>query len=255
MKCNNCGAANGAGQLRCTNCNAPLLGSMMADPNHAGFEAGMAENTCGNCGTSNNSNALRCKQCNAPLQGSILGKPSSHSGAAASPESEKERATAHSDHTNPCPQCAYPNIPEAKLCVACGSKIAQDAAGSHTLPFSPNPRHQNMPDNKTVNPWQQIPPSGFCLQPITSGQEPPLNPKVFKGDSVALNREILDAGNRTITSQVQAIIEFRDGQWWLMDRSAQCTTFLLVPHTGVPLKAGDKILMGNRVFEFKPDPE
>jgi hypothetical protein len=137
--------------------------------------------------------------------------------------------------------------------VACGSEIAQDMAGSNTLPFSPNPRHQDMPDNKTVNPWQQQPSPGFCLQPVTSNQESPLKPKVFKAHRVTLNREVLEEGNQTITSQVQAIIELREGQWWLMDRSAQHTTFLLVPHSGVPLNPGDKILMGNRVFEFKPD--
>lgn len=253
MKCNNCGAANGAGQLRCTQCNAPLQGSMMADSNHEDSEPGMAKNNCGNCGTGNDSNALRCKQCNAPLQGSILGKPSLHSGAAPSRTSEKEQAAAHSNHTLPCPNCAYPNIPQAKLCVACGSKIAQVEVSNRTLPFTTDPPKQHEPESKTVNPWQQQPSPGFCLQPVTSNQESPLKPKVFKAHRVTLNREVLEEGNQTITSQVQAIIELREGQWWLMDRSAQHTTFLLVPHSGVPLNPGDKILMGNRVFEFKPD--
>lgn len=254
MKCNNCGAANGAGQLRCKQCNAPLQGSMMADPNHEDFEAGMAENTCGNCGTSNDSNALRCKQCNAPLQGSIIGEPITPSGDAPTPSNEKEQAYADSDDTVPCPKCAYPNIPQAKLCVACGSKIA---GGVHqTLPFTPShsPEQQSA-GSKTINPWQQGQPAGFCLQPVTSKEESPLTPRIFNGSRVALTRDLLEEDNRTITSQVQAIIEYKNGRWWLMDRSAQHTTFLLVPHSGVPLNAGDKILMGNRVFEFKPDAE
>ena len=102
-------------------------------------------------------------------------------------------------------------------------------------------------------------PGGSCSLPASD--PPPVAPGtncrnpcqfVYEG-WVDFNREVLEEGNQTITSQVQAIIELREGQWWLMDRSAQHTTFLLVPHSGVPLNPGDKILMGNRVFEFKPD--
>jgi predicted component of type VI protein secretion system len=59
----------------------------------------------------------------------------------------------------------------------------------------------------------------------------------------------LDPDNNTITSKTQAIFEFRDGGWYLTDKSEQQTTFIRASGT-VKLEKGDVILMGNRKFIF-----
>ena len=64
-----------------------------------------------------------------------------------------------------------------------------------------------------------------------------------------LFRSILDAENNTITSKTQAIFEFRDGEWYITDKSDQQTTFIRASGA-VKLEKGDIILMGNRKFIF-----
>jgi hypothetical protein len=68
---------------------------------------------------------------------------------------------------------------------------------------------------------------------------------------VNVNRQDLDQNNFTITSKTQASFIFRDGRWWLLDRSDLKTTFVQV-REAVELKEGDIIQMGDRKFIFHP---
>jgi hypothetical protein len=72
----------------------------------------------------------------------------------------------------------------------------------------------------------------------------------YQGEYVELNRENLEEENNTITGKLQAIVEFKDGKWFLTDKSRLNTTFI---HPSVPteLKPGDIILFGDRQFKFE----
>lgn len=71
MKCKNCNTTNSPSALKCTNCNAPLKGSMVEEVPSSG-RSGKGSVVCKNCRSQNPVNALKCGQCNAPLAGSMV---------------------------------------------------------------------------------------------------------------------------------------------------------------------------------------
>ena len=103
--------------------------------------------------------------------------------------------------------------------------------------------------NASINLWRTGNEVRFALKPIPREGEDFIGSLNFKGNKVELNRNNLDPQNNTITSKVQAVLEFRDGEWYIENGSALKTTFIRVDEP-VKLKKGDIILMGNRKFEF-----
>lgn len=89
------------------------------------------------------------------------------------------------------------------------------------------------------------------LQPIPREHEAPMDPISFvaSDEPVQLNRAVLEPDNNTITSKLQAMLEFRDGAWYITDGSDHETTFVRASGP-VKLEKGDIILMGNRKFKF-----
>jgi len=147
-----------------------------------------------------------------------------------------------------------------------------------TLPEMPEPTLPPVPDKTsatirndvpaatgdgftgTINPWGAIQtemPAGECafkLIPLRQGMDPedaPV-PQRYEGERVSLNRDNLDKGNPTITSQTQAVIFHRNGQWMIEDHSGQRSTFVRIDGA-MQLKDGDVILMGNRLYRFEND--
>ncbi len=53
----------------------------------------------------------------------------------------------------------------------------------------------------------------------------------------------------SITSRIQAVISRKDDRWFIEDKSEQKTTFVQA-NIPQPLKDGDIILLGNRLFVF-----
>jgi hypothetical protein len=104
----------------------------------------------------------------------------------------------------------------------------------------------------TIDPYRAGQSTVFSLKPIARVREvvAPQQPIVFNtGDKVALNRDNVDPGNATITSQVQATVVLIDGKWHLVNNSTQQTSFVLAKEP-IPLQKGDIILLGDRKFEF-----
>lgn len=105
----------------------------------------------------------------------------------------------------------------------------------------------------TIDPFRKdVPAVGVAfLQPVAKDGEKSSAPiSITATDQpVEVNRSALDPDNNTITSKVQAAFEFRDGVWYIVDKSEQQTTFIRADQP-VPLKKGDLILMGNRKFIF-----
>jgi ribosomal protein L40E len=163
MKCKNCGTQNSAQALKCSNCNAPLDGSMVAertsDPLHSGnvtckncnatnaayalkchqcnapldgsmvvdhsnrASLGDSQVMCKNCKATNPANALKCHQCNAPLDGSLVIRNSSPVKAAKIDKSTTAIHQQLGQDTNKCPGCGYPNQPMAEKCVKCDTPL------------------------------------------------------------------------------------------------------------------------------------
>jgi hypothetical protein len=107
----------------------------------------------------------------------------------------------------------------------------------------------------TIDPFRKEEDQGSAvayLEPVAREGEPLLEPVSITSpdNTIKVNRTSLDPENNTITSKVQAIFEYKDGVWYIVDQSEQQTTFVLV-NQPTPIKNGDILLMGNRKFIFK----
>jgi len=204
-----------------------------------------------------------------------------------SPNAKKGRNTEDLGRKNMliCPSCRYMNTSMADACVNCGISLVGDKSNLNETKLAdpprpvsagrqPNPvidekqtninseeefshkqtsRKDTPPPspnfNATVNPWNQRKTQNFTLRPISREGEQLKVELPFEGDSVELNRANLEPSNTSITSKLQALIEYREGVWYLMNSSAQQTTFIRV-EGAVQIKKGDVILLGDRLFEF-----
>ena len=125
------------------------------------------------------------------------------------------------------------------------SSPSEPAAAPRQRPVAPS----NV--NATVNPWSKRKQASFTLHPLSREGEPLKEALSFEG-TTELNRANMDPANTTITSKIQAVIEHRDGQWYIANESALQTTFIRVDEP-TPLKKGDVILMGDRLFQFSEE--
>jgi hypothetical protein len=69
-----------------------------------------------------------------------------------------------------------------------------------------------------------------------------------------LNRNNLDPGNPSISGQKHAMLEFKDGQWYLSDVSSNAATFVQC-QTEQQVSDRTKIIIGNLIFRFEFDKE
>lgn len=125
---------------------------------------------------------------------------------------------------------------------------------STTFPFSEQQKRLKG-TNSTIDPFrndqaqEQI---HAVLTPLSrDGEQSVESIKIVYLDApVPLNRAMLEPSNNTITSKVQAELEYVNGAWYLVNRSEKETTFILAK-SPVLLQKGDIILMGNRKFRFE----
>lgn len=176
-----------------------------------------------------------------------------------------------------CPnrECGYKNTNTANYCVACGTSLSdaskmdsnatllaeEESSQKHqtnrqltghkpnAIPPSNNPRPVTPNLNATVNPWSQRKNPGFKLRPVPREGEQLKAELEFEGVTVDLSRSNLEPSNTTITSKNQALIEYRDGAWFITNKSNMNTTFIRVDGA-LPIKKGDVLLLGDRLFEF-----
>lgn len=78
------------------------------------------------------------------------------------------------------------------------------------------------------------------------------DPVEFQGDGIVLNRGNLDPNNASLSGEQHAKISRENGQWYLEDLSSNKATFLQV-RGKISLQAGDRIILGNKIFRFDPD--
>jgi|GEM_PF-1565215 len=186
--------------------------------------------------------------------------------------------------TCPNPSCRYINANHSNFCVACGTSLVDnrselketqlakpgDKLPKESTPYNTNPLGDSVSTpppppfpseppakpippnpnyNATVNPWSQRKNQNFALKPLSREGEQLKAELHFEGHFIELNRSNLEPSNASITNKVQALIEFRDGSWYLINKSSQQTTFIRV-EGAVPIKKGDVLLLGDRLFEF-----
>ena len=249
MKCNNCGQQNNPNLLRCSSCNAPLTGSMIAPSDMEQNPMNKSQVKCQNCSKVNPADSLRCIECNAPLSGSMVaGKVGEKLSKDTIPHTQKKTG-----NVKTCGSCGYPSLLQAKRCVHCDHSLVNDRADTSPLKSKPeSDKAKKVPaPAKTINPWQKSSSENYCfsLRPIAKKGEKDQKEIIFEGEIIELSRADLDPKNKTITTGIQAKIEYKDGSWALTDQSDLKTTFMRV-NGEIDLQSGDIILMGDRLFEF-----
>lgn len=279
-RCKNCGWPNDDDATRCQKCNAPLDSATQSAPSRAtAYEAPgggyaptstegsgeslrrtVSENQFfgtdlsrgGGGGYQNNMEPVQpepnnvtseCPNCHYRLRPGVstcpnCGYPISAKGGAQQPPQPEPKAT------KTCPKCGAQNSEEAKFCNNCGTSMnpAQQGNGN------PNQKHAH---SGTINPWMQREGGDFfTLKPIAwEGENVNHGMLSFSGNVITLNRANTDPNNQSITSQEQAELTCEDGEWYIIDKSAMHTTYVLASRK-MKLKKGDTIILGNRLFEF-----
>lgn len=219
---------------------------------------------CRNCGWINDDNNVRCDKCGASLAAGSSPQPihqqtvpSSHTG---NENLRKTVSEAHfygnNDSHNPyeepqqergglsnCPNCGYPVRDGMSICPDCGTSLR---TGGHQPTVTANSRRG------TIDPWANptFIDDSCTLKPIAwVGENKMYQPQSYSGESVILNRSNTDPDNLTITSKEQAELTFENGEWYIEDKSAQQTTYVLAAKK-IKLHKGDIVVLGNRMFEF-----
>lgn len=212
---------------------------------------------CKNCGWPNKPDATSCSKCGTPLESmESEGKTVDSNAASRKTISEQDAYDVQVMQPNICPKCSYPLRPGSSKCPNCQTVIYHQPFGDEASKkiTSRRPTVLNVPKfSGTINFWTEgnigITPS-FILSPIKrNGERHDPQDVELEGNEVVLNRENTDPGNMSITSRIQAIISYKDGQWFIEDKSEQKTTFIQAK-TPQLLKDGDIILLGNRLFVF-----
>ena len=262
-RCKNCGWPNDDNNVKCEKCYAPLSdeGSSSSRQSFSqtaresggdSFRRTVSENqffgskepakeepkvnqepentpkpeqlNCPKCGYPVRQGMHNCPDCGASLFSSSNGSNKAESG-------------------KKCPNCGSLNNLEARFCNQCGEVLETRQRDGVSV----------VKANRlgTVNPWMKPDNGAFCtLKPIAwVGENVSHQPLSFSGESVLLNRANTDPNNQSITTSEQAELTFENGEWYILDKSSQHTTYVLASQK-IQLHKGDTIVLGNRLFEF-----
>lgn len=215
---------------------------------------------CNNCGWDNSSNAVKCEKCNTPMLGAsqvqqdIVNNQNNNSSSldktikGASPivpfiDRPEEFPPSNQNLMNfDCPDCGYPNPAGTNICLQC--KKVLNVHGD-SMQYQGDNFHSNM---KTQTPWSKKSKNLFVLKELKDDNSFG-NSIEFSGEQTILNRANTIQNNQTITSKEQAVVEYKDGKWYLSDRSALKTTFVCSQNP-IEIQKGDIIMLGDTRFEF-----
>jgi len=287
-RCNNCGWTNADELSSCDKCNSPLTSIASSSPPTVPIATPSGSSPASpNAGNPNVAATKMGKRAAAPAWDNNLTPPqappiSSNPQQDAVPKRKHtdpmpDRADRKANNSIICPNpnCGYPNPINYTECVKCETPLHEPAEtvvspkGFDGTGDSPkkeskkaaDPRQidrnaavdksRKVPENSgaTMNPWSKPKYARFHLLPVSREGED-LNIRLdFEGNTVDLNRANLEPTNMTITSKVQAVVSYRDGQWYLANESEMQTTFIRVDGE-IRLQKGDILLMGDRMFEF-----
>lgn len=283
-RCKNCGWPNDDSSMTCQKCGSPLDGAMaaptapirFANNNPGGGDNGeslrrtvsekqffatsdddpgdyqVTQRTqkasmkqCPNCHYQVREGMNNCPNCGASLSGQ--GGPTV-------------------DNGKKCPKCGRQNPVGSRFCSQCGTDLDAPAQAPVQAPAQAPAQAPNNPimaapmpgvgnaggaRGGTVNPWMKPSNGAYCtLKPVAwDGENVQHQTLSFSGQSIMLNRANTDPNNQSITSAEQAELTFEDGEWYIIDKSAMHTTYVMAGRK-LKLQKGDTIILGNRLFEF-----
>ena len=238
IRCKNCGWINEDGTKNCEKCHAPLE----ATPQNCGTEqisdhvhGTISERLVFGQEESKSSVATTCPQCGYPVSPEMSSCPNCNFSLEKNHNEGKK-----------CPKCGKQISPDDKFCSSCGWKLTDKVEASPQ-------RHIQRSGLGTVmgGPTSGAETNIFCtLKPIAwKGEEVSYNPITYYGEQIILNRSNTDANNNSITSKVQAVLTYEDGEWYIENQSELRTTYIRV-NNKIKLESGDIIILGNREFEF-----
>jgi hypothetical protein len=203
---------------------------------------------CKYCGWENASELQKCIKCGQLLSGEIQAAP------------QIQELRVDNLPVKGTIKGADPALPYIDQAVARPNDLDQEF--ERIASGRPNPKNANereirkvnaggsTPVSGTIDPYRQVKEQSCSLKIIPRENEKKDVTIELEGDQVILNRDNLEPGNNTITGKQQAILEFKDGDWYLTNQSTQETTFLLIKGS-LKLNDGDIIVMGDRKFCFK----
>lgn len=215
---------------------------------------------CNNCGWDNPINAINCEKCNNSIHGTISEKDKAvlseyqndsslertiKGAIAPIPYIDRPDETPSVNEKNlkfDCPFCGYPNPADAKRCLQCRKELNELQYNQVQY------KDQSSSQMKTQTPWSKKNYNRFTLKELKLDNEYGCTLE-FTGEEIILNRANTIQHNQTITSKEQAYIEFKDGKWFLFDKSNLRTTFISSIEP-IEIKKGDIILLGDTRFEF-----
>lgn len=216
---------------------------------------------CINCGWENENGVMRCIKCGQQLMTSPT-DGYKRMAALSSDESNIDRGVmprstslgvSGSSKTAPrptrmldkevsqCPNCGYPLLEGVASCPMCGTEI--DGKTQKTPPPTIMGLHHVLDNLEHKFSLELIPEEGEQTDAIKLK---------FQGNEVILNRDNTEPNNRTITTKEQAVLSYKDGKWFIENRSEFKTTFMRVSRM-LELESGDIIVLGDRSFRFKPE--
>lgn len=259
-RCKNCGWPNDDNNVKCEKCNAQLEDDSSTkqsflqtarESNADSFRRTVSENQFfgnrepGKEESKENlpenktgSGELNCPNCGYPLREGVKACPN-----CGTPMLESTGNT-RKDSGKKCANCGSLNEAEARFCSQCGSEM--EIKKENGILGGMHGQHRG-----TVNPWITPDNGAFCtLKPVAwVGENVSHQPLTFSGESILLNRANTDPNNQSITSTEQAELTFEGGEWFILDKSTQHTTYVLASQK-IKLHKGDTIVLGNRLFEF-----
>jgi len=282
MRCTNCGWNNNPdGLTKCEKCSAPLTGAPPASAKPVAPQAPPLQRATEDISASTGGAAtIMGQRPNTPAWDAGATPPSTPSPAQRE-NSDQALVGGRKAQTEPmgrdknqniltCPNCGYMNAANTAECARCETSLLRTPVVEGKTPREkekgaadpdvkkPQRRIEKSSQDPTLivpnagatmNPWSKPKTNGFHLKPVSREGEN-LNISLdFNGLSHELNRSNLEPNNLTITSKVQAVIEYRDGGWFVANKSSMQTTFIRVDGE-VKLEKGDILLFGDRMFEF-----
>lgn len=249
MRCNNCGWQNEAGLLKCEKCNYPLDGSLNAGQGRPKDPFRSNDPSVKQSDSDDLGKTIKGHSVSGPFLDEANRLQEDHATGRITPEPGKGPDPWEGNLTDP------------------QSRNRRDIDGGKTeggknTPPPPPARPSQVfeaPTGQvqgTMDPFRQAPTQkkSFTLSFISREGEAEGAPMAYAGESIELNRDNVEPGNNSITSKVQAVVEFIDGAWYIVDKSAHQTTFVQAKQP-VKLESGDVILLGNRKIVFKEEEE
>lgn len=212
---------------------------------------------CKNCGEEIPKESKKCKYCKQPVEQKKQPSPMESSEKKTKRKTETEvieilKGTIPEDSTQnqqiqveECPTCHIPL--EDDECPLCGYK-------KENKKEEPKQEKEMKKIGSETIRWDhvtEIEKGCFVLNPLSAKTgKAEGDPIPFNGSEVELTRENTAPDNKTITSKVQALMTFTNGEWTITDKSELKSTFVQASRP-IILKNGDLIFLGSQLYEFR----